>query len=236
MKNLMLLPLLFFANIIYGQSFHYPVVKQQGKTVNDFVPAGWTVLASAKGDLNKDNVPDAAVILQHKDSVNFVEEWRSGNTLTVVTQPRILIILFKSPADNQFHLAEQNNDCVMLHDSPTREEPFQEMTIDKGILKLDYQIFCNAGCWEITNLSYKFRYQANEFTLIGADYDSMHRASHASQNYSFNFLTKKRTKNISANDDDKGHGDTQPIHITALKTLKTLKSVFSWEVEKDFYL
>jgi hypothetical protein len=235
MKALLLF-LTLCSGFCFAQKFTYPTVRAEGKTIQDFVPKGWVILASAVGDLNKDNLPDAAIILQHKDSTNFIETLPGGDTMHVVTQPRILIVLLKNAADNQFHLAAQNNDFVMLHDQPNIEEPFQEMKIAKGTLQLDYQLFCNMGCSDITNITYKFRYQGNDFALIGADYNSINRMSHAGEAYSFNFLTRKRTHGISKSDNDKGTGDTKPINITSLKTLKTLKQALSWQVEKDFYL
>ena len=234
MRSFLILIVALLLNFCYGQEFSYPSINQTGKTVQDFVPAGWTILDTATGDLNRDKLNDVAIILQYKDSVTIVGPHDVEDT--VVTQPRMLIIVFKNSANNKFYLAEKTNSFILNHDNPTMEDPYAGLTIHKGVLQIDFHIFHNMGSWYITNASYKFRFQNNQFELIGAEYSSMHRATHDFENYSYNFLTKKRS--LIKGNDNKGTKKThwKPVKIATLKTLKTFKQPFTWEVEKDFYL
>jgi hypothetical protein len=218
----------------YGQNFSYPSIRKQGNFIKEFVPGDWKILDSAKGDLNRDNIEDAVVVLQHSDSVLFVKTENIEDT--VITQPRLLLILFKNSSDNNYNLIEQNNSFILNHESSAMDDPFQGIKINKGILQIDFQLFYNMGSWSITTASYKFRFNNNEFFLIGADYSSIHRASLDFEDYNYNFLTKKRsvTKGNESNGSKKTTWKT--LDINALKSFKTFKTPFTWEVEQDVYL
>ena len=73
------------------------------------------------------------------------------------------------------------------------------------------------GSWYVTNSAYKFRYQQHQFVLIGADNFSFHRATQDFEDYSYNFLTKKRV--LTKGNDDKGTKKT-PLKSLNIATLK----------------
>ncbi len=171
MRQLLTTIFLLTFGIAFGQDFSYLSINNQGKDINSFIPNGWTLLDSTKGDLNKDNHNDLVLIIQHKNSVTIIKN-DSDYSDTVLTQPRILIILFHNQTANQYQLVEQSNSFILNHDDPNMEEPYQDISVSNGVLKIDFQIFMNMGGWGMSNNSYKFRYQANQFVLIGADYNS----------------------------------------------------------------
>ena len=232
MQHILTFILTIFLGVSYGQNFSYPSIKANGESILDFVPAGWTILDSTYGDLNKDGAKDAAIIIQPKDSISLVNSL--GNT--VLTQPRILLILFKKPDNKSFGLIEQSNSFILKHDNPAMDDPYQELSINNGILEIKFHLFYNIGSWYVTNTVYKFRYQKGEFMLIGADKSSFHRATHDFEDYSYNFLTKKRA--LTKGNDNKGTKITtgKLLNIPKLKTLKTIREPFTWEVETDLYL
>lgn len=231
MRFLLPIVLLLFVSFAKGQSFSYPSISDNGKQVIDFIPSGWTSLDSAIGDLNKDSLSDIAIIIQHADSAILLTD--DGDT--VITQPRMLLILFQNPDKQSFRLAEKSNTFILNHDQPNLEEPYQAMTIQKGVLKIEFQLFYNMGSWYVTNASYQFRYQQNEFLLIGADRFSFHRATHDFEEYSYNFLTGKRSYR-KGNDDKESKTVWKVLPQTKLKSLRTFRQPFTWEVEKDVYL
>ena len=218
--------------LLFGQGFSYPVITTKGQQAKDFIPDGWMILDSAAGDLNKDNLPDAVVILQLKDSIAVVNDVEN----TVITQPRILLILFRNKTGNFFQLAEQSNSFILNHDMPIISDPFRDVSINAGILEIKFGIFHNMGSWYSINSSYKFRYQKQEFVLIGADYFSFHRATGDFENYSYNFLAKKRS--VTKGNDEKGTTKTtwKFINVSPLKTFETFPEPFTWKVEMDVYL
>jgi hypothetical protein len=235
MRQLLTTIFLLTFGIAFGQDFSYPSINNQGKDINSFIPSGWTLLDSTQGDLNKDNHNDLVLIIQHKDSVTIIKNEFDYND-TVLTQPRVLIILFHNQTANQYQLVEQSNSFILNHDNPNMEEPYQDISISKGVLKIDFQIFMNMGGWGMSNNSYKFRYQDNQFVLIGADYNSVNRGSGETEDRSYNFLTKKVKVATGTIENDKQKNVWRTIDLKELKTIKTFKQPFTWEVEKDYYL
>lgn len=232
MRHFLTFILTIFFSVSYGQGFSYPSIKSTGQNITEFVPTGWTIFDSAYGDLNKDGMKDAGIVIQHKDSILLVNSLQD----TVLTQPRILLVLFEKPGNNGFELIEQSNSFILKHDNSAMDDPYQELAIKNGTLEIKFHLFYNMGSWHVTNAVYKFRYRQGQFTLIGADNSSFHRATHDFEYYSYNFLTKKRA--LTKGNDNKGSKKTswKTLSISELKTLKTLNEPFTWQVEKDIYL
>ena len=232
MRHILTFILTIYCGVSYGQNYSYPAIQAAEQSIIDFVPAGWTILDSAYGDLNKDGIKDAAIVIQHSDSLSLANSLKN----TVLTQPRILLVLFKKPSENSFELVEQSNSFILKHDNSSMDDPYQKLMINNGILEIKFHLFYNMGSWYVTNAIYKFRYQQGQFLLIGADNSSFHRATHDFEDYSYNFLTKKRA--LTKGNDNKGTKKTtrKSLNISELKTLKTFNEPFTWEVEKDLYL
>ena len=187
------------------------------------------MLDSASGDLNRDGKADIAMVIQHEDSVLSV----NGFGDTVLTNPRILLVLFRDKDQKGYTLAEQNNSFILNHDDPIMDDPFEEIGIKKGVLELRFRLFYSMGSWYVNVAIYKFRYQANSFALIGAEKLSFHRATHEFEEYSYNFLTKKRV--VSKGNDMKGTRKTikESFALPELKTLQTFEKPFTWEFNES---
>ncbi len=215
----------------YAQDFDYPVLPSQGKNQAAFVPAGWIILDSAYGDLNKDGLNDIVIIIQKRDSVNMINDASD----TVLTHPRILAILFQQ-SNNILSLAEQSNSFILKHDNPSMDDPYSRLFINKGVLEINFSFFYNIGSWYITNTTYKFRFQQKQFVLTGAEKYSFHRATHHFEEYSYNFLTKVRMKTTGKDEKVTRKATTKFTSRPTLQTLKTFIKPFTWQVEKDHYL
>jgi hypothetical protein len=233
MKNLLTLILFLPLGISFSQTFTYPTLILEGSNPSDFLPKNWSILDSASGDLNNDKITDYVLIFQCKDSVSTLDRFND----TILTKPRILAILFQDKISKKLVLIEQNNSFIINTDNPSLEDPYQSVSIEKGILNLHFQLLYNAGSWYITNTAYSFRYHCKNFELIGADYNSFNRATHDFENYSFNFLTKKYS--INKGSDESGEKPTtewSSIKLQKLKTIKTLSAPYTWHVTKDVIL
>lgn len=235
MRHLLTIIIALKFGLASGQTFVYPIIKNNGSSISNFIPTGWILLDSAWGDLNNDKNNDVAFIIQHRDSISH-SKIDEGFTDTVITQPRILVVAFYNITTKQYDLIEQSNTFILNHDNPNMEEPFQDISISSRVLKIDFQIFMNAGGWGMSNNSYKFRYQGNQFYLIGADYNSANRGSGDTEDRSYNFLTKK-IKIVTGNfSDDKQKVKLGSFTIQKMKTLKTFTQPFTWEIENGIYL
>ena len=231
MRFLLLSIFLLAMHNSFCQAFSYPVIQQRAQDLNAVIPNGWALLDSATGDLNKDGLADAALVLQHRDSVLIVNEEKD----TVTTQPRMLLIFFKNEKSG-FDLAAQSNSFILQHERATMDDPFEMIRIQNGVLQLSFRLFFNVGSWYVTTSSYKFRYGNGQFVLIGADYMALHRASLDYEEYSYNFLTRKRS-HIKGNE-EKGTKQQawKTFQLAMPQTLKTFKKPFTWEVEKNIFL
>jgi len=214
----------------FGQNFSYPTINSQGKDVESFIPKDWTLLDSVQGDLNKDNCKDLVLVIQHKDSVQLDEN-------SELTQPRMLLILFYNKAKNLYNLAEKSESFILPHDDSYMTDPYVGMSIsNKGVLTIEFEFFATMGSYGSSTSSYKFRYQNNEFALIGADDYYVHRATGEFGERSFNFLTKKLKVTEGHIDSDRKKVVWRDLDIKELKTLKTFKRPFTWEIEKNSYI
>ncbi len=233
MKKLFTIIFLFYCSVISGQNFSYPVIDKQASSIDGIIPTGWKILDSVRGDLNHDQKDDMVIILQHIDSVTIPQQ----DDDTVVTQPRILLILFQNKLSNGYRVAEQSNSFILNHDNAAMEDPYQSMIIVKGILVIHFQLFYNMGSWYVTNTEYKFQYREKQIVLIGAENNTIHRATHDTENYSFNFLTKKLiVSKANADNSVKGQKNRYKIDLKELKTFRSFLKPYSFEVVKDIYL
>lgn len=232
MRRFLTLLFLVKLGLVFGQDFSYPSLEKKGKDIYSFIPNGWVLLDSAQGDLNHDHHKDLALIIQHKDRVPVINPDKD----TVLTQPRILIILFYNPTTNHYQLEEQNNSFILNSNQSNMEDPYQSITIDNGELKINFHIFMTMGSWGRSNNSYKFRFQNPGFALIEADYNYVNRRSGETEDRQYNFLTKKVKVATGTIERDKQKVIWRTISLKELKTFKTFTQPFTWEVEKDFYL
>lgn len=222
---------------VQAQDFVYPTIIKEGLKVKEFIPYGWKIRDSVSGDLNNDRTNDIAVILQYKDTVTILnpDEYDPD---TIHIQPRILLILFLDKRTHKFQFVEQNNTFILRNDDPTLlDDPYQSITITKGVLSVEFQLSYGIGSWNITHSSYSFRYQNNDFVLVSAYKNMFNRATHNYENYSFDFL-QKQWKLTKGNDDTDQLPETETLHldVNELKTLKTLKAPYTWELVKDVFL
>lgn len=230
MKQILTIVFILTFEFAFGQNFSYPTINSQGKDVESFIPKDWTLLDSVQGDLNKDNCKDLVLVIQHKDSVQLDEN-------SELTQPRMLLILFYNKAKNLYNLAEKSESFILPHDDSYMTDPYVGMSIsNKGVLTIEFEFFATMGSYGSSTSSYKFRYQNNEFALIGADDYYVHRATGEFGERSFNFLTKKLKVTEGHIDSDKKKVVWRDLDIKELKTLKTFKRPFTWEIEKNSYI
>jgi len=212
----------------FPKTADYPAIAQSAKDITSFVPANWTTLGKAEGDLNGDKLPDAAMVLKG-NSKKFVTSNKALGVENYDTNPRMLLIIFKDAKSGGYTLAEKNYNFIPIPDQPIMDEPFQDISIKSGILQFDFTWFTGIGGTTL-NTSYKFRYQNNQFALIGADSCNSDRNAGNVSTHSFNFLTKKVKISKGAVDSDKDKVQWKTIAVPKLKTLNDFKKLYAWEV------
>jgi len=236
-----LIVFLYFAipifTVVAGQ-LQYPQIPQSGNTLTEFTPKSWMVLDTAIGDLNKDGAQDMAFVLQAKDSVTFTKRFTTDpkDIDTVRALQRMLVITFFNKESKRFQLVEFSNTFILMHDNPYMDEPFGDITITNGVLKLDFHIWYSMGSWSTIESSYKFRYDNNVFTLVGADYIYLLRNTGDTDERSYNFITNKVQVKTTKGSNGNTKTTWKNLQLTTLKTFKTFTEPYSWEIEKNIML
>ena len=162
-----------------------------------FVPKNWKLLLSQTGDLNGDSFDDVALFIEQVDEKNYRYNEGLGQS-NLNLNPRHLLILFGNQA-GEYILATKNINAFIPSENDSEstclQDPVSEtggIEIKKGLLIVKFQYWLSCGSWYTTNVSYTFRYQKNEFELIGFDSFSFHRSTGEEENVSINFSTSKK--------------------------------------------
>jgi len=224
---------------IFSQDFNrprnsdYPNLPKSGKSINAFVPKDWETVGKAQGDLNGDKLEDCALVIKANLS-KFLNKNDGLGSNPFDTNPRILVILFKD--QDGYSIAKQSNTFIVAPDSPTQEEPFQDVSIKKGVLELSFQLFSSAGSWSTTSSSYRFKFLHSGFVLVGADKTDSMRNTGEMESRSYNFLTSRLKVSTGNFSSDREKVRWKTYRLKKLKTLDTFKAPFSWKIESDYYL
>src|SRR5690606_26402527 len=146
-------------------------IPHTGKNLNDFVPENWKITEQSEGDLNKDNKKDVVLIIENTDSSNIFQNESLGSP-EINLNPRYLLVIFKT--ENGYDLKELNKTFIPKEndaESPCLADPLMDggIEIQSGVIKLSLNYWYSCGTWYTSNKIYTFRFQHNEFELIGFD-------------------------------------------------------------------
>lgn len=154
--------------------------------LKSILPSGWSILDSATGDLNGDNLSDAALVIESNDSL----EGGSFGERVKYYHNRSLIILF-GKAERKYESFLVNDTFIPLDEDPCMEEPYHDIEIKNGALHFIFGVFMNAGGWSTSSFHYIFRFQKGDFYLIGQDINTFARNTMEYTNISINYSTQK---------------------------------------------
>ncbi|AJS59368.1 hypothetical protein [Paenibacillus sp. IHBB 10380] len=154
------------------------------KDILSIIPVGWKILddldgeqAIAKGDLNKDGLADVVAVIEAIDSDSSEE-----------ASPRSLIIAFGNK-DHTYSLSIKAETAILrANEGGVWGDPFESITIDRGSVLLS---FYGGSNWRWFS-SYRFRFQKDDWYLIGATLGSYFTGTTTSENADvedYNLLT-----------------------------------------------
>jgi hypothetical protein len=175
-KNAFFAIFLLVATHAYGQ-----VAPRVAKVAREFVPPGYVVVETIRGDLNHDRQADEVLIIKATNKNNFVQHESRG----LLDRNRRGLIVALNKGD-RYELALENLHCFSSEneDGGVYFPPELNILVKKGNLRLHYA-HGRYGSW-----SYTFRYQNADFELIGFD-SSENFGPVVNRSVSINFLTKK---------------------------------------------
>ena len=168
----------------------YPTVARTATSAQGFVPAGWVLEKQVTGDLNGDGRADLALVLHMNNPANVLRTSGLSDENTFDTNPRILAVAVAQ--GNGYRRVLANHTLIRRRDNPVEDDIYKGMTIAQGLLRISLTNFMNAGGWGTWNGTYAFRYQGQEFVLVGYDRSFLHRGSGETIDISINYLTRQR--------------------------------------------
>ena len=196
---------LFLIFSLYTFAENFP---QKAKSINDFVPKGWKILKDengsnfiVKGDLNKDNLEDVAIIIEKDDKKNIKKNDNFGPE-ELNLNPRILLVLFKEK-DGTYILAAKNDKGFIKsegdEEATALADTLSDISIKNNVLKIVFNYFMSAGSWATSTEVYIFRFQNNRFELIGYENNGFMRNTGEEEGVSINFSTNKKKTTTGGN-------------------------------------
>jgi hypothetical protein len=158
MRGIGLLIVLLMNKISIGQSKVLFQIPEKGKTIESFIPKGFDTIATARGDLNKDQVTDYAIVMGSLSEGKQDSGFEELDSLS----PRLLIVLIKD--GDEWKLAAKSESAILCKScGGVFGDPFAGIEIKSGILIVDHYGGSNWR-WSYTH---KFRYQKDDVYLIG---------------------------------------------------------------------
>lgn len=202
--------------------------------LNSFVPEGWKIVNNEKGDLNKDGISDVALVIQKTDA-SMIKKM-SGEIRD--TNPRNLIVLFGTENKGCYELVVRNSTFILANDNEGMTEPFENMGIENGTLRLYFSEFHSVGNWMSGQYTYIWRFQDGDFKLIGASADRYHRADGDATDVSVNFSTKKYSVTTYNMFDESVEEEVvwKTLDLKKLKTFESFKAPWTLTINSDIYL
>lgn len=98
-------------------------------------------------------------------------------------------------------------------------------------------MFRFTGTYWSSHVSYKFRFNSEDFELIGADYNSFNRATHDYIDYSFNLINGKYSlKKGNDGDEVEAKVEWSVLKDRSLKSIAFFSGLFKWEVVEGVFL
>lgn len=245
MRKLLSIAIIFNLGLVQGQPvnlFIFPSIVKSGQTISNFIPDRWTLLDSTSGDLNGDNRDDIAFVIESKDSLTtFTHQEQQGEVFVEVNKSekylrRILLIILKDSLADNFNLIEQNNTIILSHEDRTKADPFEDIEIRKGILKIFY-ISTNNNNLNGGASTYSFRYQNGDFSLIEVDRQLWTEYPPMLEISKFDFINQNWS--VSKGDPNKGQKPEtiwKALNNIQIQTFRTFKRPYMWHVTEDIFL
>lgn len=124
------------------------------------------------------------------DPRNILANEKKG-TMLIDTNPRMLVVVFSNTKPNKYSRALANATLIPCHIEPVKEDPFRDVKITNGKLRVSLGTFMSTGSWFMSGRTFAFRCQQDCFRLIGYDEHVAQRNTAEKTTTSINHITKK---------------------------------------------
>ena len=143
-------------------NFNYPKIESTGKTFRDFIPTNWRLRDSVSGDFNKDNLKDVVLVVETKKPFIFEDK---DCFSTEPFFPKMLIVCFKNPNESYRLSTTSNKLFGSCNWGIQGGDPFDNISERRNTFGITFL----TGGTARNFLTYYFRFQNNDWYLIGAE-------------------------------------------------------------------
>lgn len=162
-------------------------------TENDVFPANCDTMGIAWGDLNQDGLKDVVVVATPR----LPEKMQTRDDGYEYNFNSPVMGIYFGTTDGKLALYKEYENTI-----PGTEDEFCFIELeteisDKGVLSFNIEYFYSAGSTNTNYNKFLYRYQDNDFYLIGADTGALSRYSGENEVVSFNYLTHKKQTIVS---------------------------------------
>jgi hypothetical protein len=167
----------------------YPVLQRHAAALDGFVPSGWRLQDKAVGDLNRDGLPDAVVVLWMHDPRNRIHPSYDPKH-RYDTNPLMLVVALGRKSAG-YDLAAASHTLIPRRVNPNQDQPYNGVSIAGGVLRVKMHEFLEAGGWRSGTNSFAFRWQDGALRLIGYDRDSIIKNTGATEVVSVDYPARR---------------------------------------------
>ena len=238
MKYFYLLTFLLATHLCFAQkTFLFPRVKPQGVSVEQLTPTNWTVIETANGDLNHDGVEDLAVVFEFDKKIDETRTYGDNHSEIIkeTQKPRILAIFFKDHSTGNFRLSTQNNDFILRSEEGGKlGDPLNQIGIKDQQLYLRFQ----GGAEWRWELGYTFAFENKDWFLTSAInlYFNQNTGDMTERVYDFKTRELFTTVGNLHRRDIANRKTSEVLYFSQLRTFKTFKKPWAWEIMPNVYL
>ena len=219
------------------KTFIFPKIKAQGASAEQFTPVNWTVIDQVYGDLNNDASDDLAVVFEFNKTIDETRVYGDNNTdiIKETQKPRILAIFFKNKSTGVYSLSTQNNDFILRSEEGGKlGDPLQQIAIKDQQLYLRFQ-GGSEWRWE---LGYTFKFENKDWFLTSAInlYFNQNSGDMTERVYDFKTRELFTTVGNLHRRDIANRKTSEVLYFSQLRTFKTFKKPWAWEIMPNVYL
>ncbi|RYD77319.1 MAG: hypothetical protein EOP55_09555 [Sphingobacteriales bacterium] len=238
MKVLYSLFLMLVAQISFAQkTFLFPKVKPQGNSIAQLTPNNWSVIETANGDLNNDGNEDLAVIFESNKVIDETRTYGDNNSEIIkeTQKPRILAIYFRDKSTEIYRLSTQNNDFILRSQEGGKlGDPLNQIGIKDQQLYLRFQ----GGAEWRWEMGYTFKFENKDWFLTSAInlYFNQNTGDMTERVYDFKTRELFTTVGNLHRRDVANRKTSEVLYFSQLRTFKTFKKPWAWEIMPNVYL
>lgn len=157
-----------------------PAIPKTGKTIQDFVPKGWHLLAQTRGELNQDGKDDIVLALAsdaeskpHKEKIS-----------------RLLVILLQNQ-DGTFQRSAVSSKTLLCQScGGFKGDPFEDIRIENGTVVVPH----SGGSRDSWRSTHRFRYNNDSWDLVSKHTETVNTATNEKNVVDTNYETGESTE------------------------------------------